>query len=341
MQNAARQDARQQLCPADIWRQRLQGRVGFSLQAFPYADDPEPSRSVILAGQLAEEVGLDAFFIGDHPGQAPDPWLHLAAIAMTTERIRLGSVVNCVAHRHPVMHARLAADLDHISGGRVVLGLGIGWNVEEFAQLGLSFPSIRERQELLDEALQIIRGVWGPEPFTFYGKHVWTEGGRITPPPVQQPRPPIMVAGSGRRVTLRQVAQYADACNFGPGRNTGRVRSQDAVRETLDTLRQHCEAVGRPYEEIFRTHFTSWLLLAETETAAEAKLRRYYPDGLTEELKATRVYGTPESVRPYYQALADAGIEYFVVQIQDARDHETIRLVAEELAPSIRPSASA
>lgn len=325
------------ISPAEAWRKSLQGRPGFGLQAFAYAGDPHPSQSVIRAGQLAEQAGLDAFFIGDHPGYATEPWLHLAAVAMTTARIRLGSVVNCVAYRHPVMLARLAADLDRISHGRVILGLGIGWNADEFGQLGLPFPPIRARQALLEEAITIIKGVWGPEPFTFTGQHVWTSGGHIVPPPVQRPRPPIVIAGGGERTTLRQVAQSADACNFGPGRNTGAVRSPDDVRRKLSILQDYCQAAGRPFHEIFRTHFTTWLMLAETEQAAAAKLRRYYPDGLSEEQRLTRLYGTPERVRPYYQALADAGIEYFVVQILDAADEETIRLLGEVLAPSIRP----
>jgi alkanesulfonate monooxygenase SsuD/methylene tetrahydromethanopterin reductase-like flavin-dependent oxidoreductase (luciferase family) len=292
---------------------------------------------VIRAGQLAEDVGLDAFFIGDHPGYATEPWLHLSAIAMTTTRIRLGSVVNCVAYRHPVMLARLAADLDWISNGRVILGLGIGWNAEEFGQLGLAFPSVRERQALLEESIAVITGVWGPQPFTFKGQHVWTEGGHVVPPPKQRPRPPILIAGGGERTTLRHVARYGDACNFGPGRNTGAVRSPNDVRRKLQVLRDHCQAIGRPFHDIVRTHFTTWLMLAETERAALKKLRRYYPEGLTEEQGLTRIYGTPELVRPYYQELADAGIEYFVVQTLDAADEETIRLLGEAVAPSIQP----
>ncbi len=325
------------ISPAVAWRQRLQGRVGFGLQAFAHASDPHPSQSVIRAGQLAEQVGLDAFFIGDHPGYATEPWLHLSAVAMTTARIRLGSVVNCVAYRHPVMLARLAADLDWISGGRVILGLGIGWNTEEFGQLGLPFLPVRERQAMLEEAITVVRGVWGSKPFSFTGKYVKTTGGHIVPPPVQRPWPPLLIAGGGERTTLRQVARYADACNFGPGRNTGAVRSPDDVRRKLSVLRDHCLTAGRPFHEILRTHFTTWLMLAETEHAAQMKLRRYYPDGLTEEQRLTRLYGTPEQIRPYYQALAGAGIEYFVVQILDAADEETIRLLGEALAPSIRP----
>ena len=239
--------------PMFSWVESRRSRLGFGVQTFAWNDDPRPSASVIRAGQLAEEMGFDDFFVGDHPGYQSEPWLHLTAVAVTTERIGLGSVVNCVYHRHPVMLARLVADLDHISGGRVVLGLGIGWNDTEFAQLGISFPPVPDRQEALEEAIQIVRGVWGPEPFTFHGKHWRTDGGHVAPPPLQRPSIPLLIAGSGEKTTLRQVARYADVCNFGSGRNVGKVRDTDDIRRKLDVLRRHCEAEGRDYEAIEKT----------------------------------------------------------------------------------------
>jgi alkanesulfonate monooxygenase SsuD/methylene tetrahydromethanopterin reductase-like flavin-dependent oxidoreductase (luciferase family) len=321
--------------PLISWVERRRARIGFGVQTFAMPDDPQPSASVIRAGQLAESLGFDEFFVGDHPAYQSEPWLHLTAIAMTTERMGLGSVVNCVYHRHPVMLARLAADLDNISGGRVVLGLGIGWNETEFAQLGMTLPTVPERQEALDEAIQIIRGVWGPDPFTFRGKHWRTKGARIAPAPLQHPSIPLLIAGAGERTTLRQVARYADACNFGSGRNVGKVRDAGDIARKFSILRQHCDEVGRPYDEILRTHFTTWLMLAETDLAAQAKLDRYYPQGLSEEQKLTRIVGTPSRVIPYFQALVDAGIQYFVVQIMDAADEETFRLLATEVIPAI------
>jgi alkanesulfonate monooxygenase SsuD/methylene tetrahydromethanopterin reductase-like flavin-dependent oxidoreductase (luciferase family) len=319
------------------WVEQWRDRIGFAVQTFAWGDDPRPGASFIHAGQLAEELGFDAVLIGDHPGYQTEAWLHLTAVAMRTARIRLGSVVNCVYHRHPVMLARLAADLDHLSGGRVILGLGIGWNEAEFRQLGMVFPPVPARQEALEEAIRIIRGVWGPEPFTFHGKHWWTEGGHVVPPPLQRPSIPLLVAGGGEKTTLRQVARYADACNFGAGRNVGKARDVQDLQRKLAVLRGYCEEIGRPYDDILRTHFTTWLILAETEAAAQGKLNRYYPNGLTEEQRLTRIVGTPERIIPYFQRLADAGMQYFVVQIMDAADEETFRLLAREVAPHIRP----
>jgi alkanesulfonate monooxygenase SsuD/methylene tetrahydromethanopterin reductase-like flavin-dependent oxidoreductase (luciferase family) len=296
---------------------------------------------LIHAGLLAEDVGLDGFFIGDHPGYAPEPWLHLTSVAVQTERIELGSFVVCARYRHPAMLARLAADFDQISNGRLVLGLGIGWNAEEFGQLGQEIGSVAARQEALEETVTILEGIWGEKPFTFEGRHFRTHLGHINPGPRQHPRPPIIIAGSGEKVTLRQVAKYADACNFGPGRNTGGARSAEEVRRKYDVLRAHCDELGRPFEHILRTHFTSWLMIGETERDARAQVQRYYPRGMTEEQKITRIVGDPDRVAAYYRELVEAGVQYFVAQILDARDVETIRLFATEVAPRVRQPQSA
>jgi alkanesulfonate monooxygenase SsuD/methylene tetrahydromethanopterin reductase-like flavin-dependent oxidoreductase (luciferase family) len=323
------------------WVEQFRDKVGFGVQTFALDSDPHPSKTVIAAGQLVDELGFDAFFIGDHPGYATEAWLHLTAVAMSTSRVRLGSVVNCASHRHPAMLARLAADLDNISGGRLLLGLGIGWNTHEFGQLGLRFGTIRERQEALIETIDIVRGLWGEEPFTYHGKYYSTTEGRVAPPPVQRPGPPLIIAGSGEQTTLRQVAKYADASNFGAGRNVGAVRGDDGVSHKLDVLRQRCEEIGRNYDGILKSYFVTWLILGETDETAQAKLNHYYPDGLTDEQKITRIAGSPERVIPYFQSLVDDGIQYFVVQIMDAGDTETMRLLAKEVVPHVRPIAQA
>ena len=318
------------------WVAEFRDRVGFGLQPVPRPDDPEPGGRLLDLASRAEALGFDGFFLGDHPGYMPEPWLHLAAIAVRTRRIRLGSVVLCAPYRLPVVTARLGADLDHLSDGRFVLGLGHGWNAGEFAQLGLPFPPVPERQAALEETIRIILGAWGPEPFTFDGAHHRVEGARILPPPVQRPRPPLLLAGGGEKVGLRLVAKYADACNFGPGHAAGLARNADEVRHKLGVLRRHCEAAGRPFDSVLRTHFTSWLMVAPDAAAARAKLARYYPSGLNEEQRFSRVVGTPDEVLHYYQDLVDAGMQYFVVQVQDAGDLETVDLFAAEVIPRIR-----
>jgi alkanesulfonate monooxygenase SsuD/methylene tetrahydromethanopterin reductase-like flavin-dependent oxidoreductase (luciferase family) len=321
------------------WVREFHHRVGWGLQASALPGSTDPGPLVVAAGLLADTLGFDAFFLGDHPAYAPEVWLHLGALAMQTSRVRLGSVVLCAGYRPPVLTARLAADLDNLSGGRAIVGLGHGWNATEFAQLGLPFPPVPQRQAALAEAIEIIRGVWGPEPFTFRGHYHNTERERIVPPPVQQPAPPLILAGGGERTALRLVARYADACNFGPGHATGLARTSEEVRRKNDVLDRYCQEVGRDPHSVLRTHFTSWLMVAPTEAAARAKLDHYYPEGINEEQRFSRVVGTPAQVAAYYQSLVDAGMEYFVVQTLDAGDVETIEQLAGEVMPRVMPAS--
>ena len=318
------------------WVDRYAKNVGIGLQAFPLPGTPDPSGQLISVGLLAEELGLDGFFIGDHPGYAPEAWLHLTHIGALTDRIELGSIVFCASYRHPSYLARLAADFDNLTNGRLVLGLGIGWAVEEFAQLGIEFTSVAERQRALEEYLAILNGSWSQTPTTVRGSYWSADDAAVRPLPLQRPRPPLVIAGSGEKTTLRQVAQYADGCNFGPGRNTGAVRTPADYERKYAVLREHCAAIGREFDDILRTQFTTWLMIAETEADAVAKRDRYYPDGMNEDQRITRVVGTPDQVVTYYRELIDAGVQYIVCQILDASDHETVRLLATEVAPRLR-----
>ena len=324
------------------WVERFQHRIGFGLQAVADHGEGDPGQRLLRAGRLADEYGFDAFFLGDHPAWAPECWLHFAALAVTTSRVRLGPMVAANPYRAPLMTARLASDLDHLSSGRCILGLGIGWNAadyglgaNEFERMGLPYPATRERQEALEEAIAIIRGVWGPRPFTYAGRHYRASEARV-PPPIQDPAPPLVIAGAGER-TLGQVARLADAANFGPG-PAGHVDSAEQAREKLAVLRRHCEAIGRPYDDILRSHFTHWLILAPDERAVQAKIARYFPDGLDRFWGAYLVAGTPDAAARHYQPYVDAGIQFFVLQTLDPTDEETVRLTVEHLAPRLNPA---
>jgi alkanesulfonate monooxygenase SsuD/methylene tetrahydromethanopterin reductase-like flavin-dependent oxidoreductase (luciferase family) len=326
------------------WVAERREGIRFALQVDTQRDDPQPGTQLLAAGRLAEALGFDAFFTGDHPSWQADPWLHMAALAGMTERIGLGPMVSCVLYRPPVVTARLAADLDHLSGGRLILGLGIGWDAaalgwgtNEFDRLGLPYPSTRDRQGALSEAIAIIKGVWGPTPFTFQGRYYAAKDAQVSPPPLQG-TPPIFIAGAGER-TLRQVAELADACNVGTV-VAGSVDTPDDARHKLAVLRRHCHEIGRPYETILRTHFTIWLILAEDEASVQRKVARYFPDGRDAIWQRACVAGAPEQVVPYFQSFADAGMQYFVVQVLDARDEETIRLLAEAVMPNITSGSS-
>ncbi len=292
--------------------------------------------------QLVEELGFDSFWAIDHP-MAPvsgaDCWTTLAVLAASTRKIRLGPLVSCVYYRSPALLARMAADVDRLSEGRLVLGLGIGDNQPEFARLGIPLPPPSERQQVLDETIQIVRGLWGTEPFTFEGRHFQVAEAYVRPGPIQQPYVPLLIAGGGERGTLRQVAQYADASNFGAHRNIGGAFTTDDVVRKLDVLRARCEEQGRPYESVLRTHTTLPLFLAETDAALQAKLASV-PQLTRERFAPSTVAGTPRDVIPYFRTLITAGLRYFITFIYP-KDVETVRLLAERVVPEVVATGAA
>ena len=322
------------------WVTEGDGRVRWGVQLVVGTD---ALSDLVANGRMVEELGFDGLFIFDHPAVHADPWICLSALATATSRVRLGSAVNCVGYRHPAYLARLAADLDNLSEGRLILGLGIGWLVPEFEAFDIPFGSTKERFAAFAEALEIIPGVWGPEPFTFAGEHYRVNRLQIQPPPLQAPRPPVMIGGSGEQVTLRFVAKYADACNIHNNVSIdGRVQDGGGaalVQQRLDSLRRHCDEAGRPYDEVLKTHFTIKLAIAPTEAAVAAKLeqqaaRQTTSPGTRRTLPSAFVTGTPEQVAAFYQSVADTGIEYFIVQV-DSADHETLELLATEVVPIV------
>ena len=321
------------------WLDSAKGRVGFGLQAVAARSTGDRGAALIRAGLAAERHGFDAFFLGDHPAWAPECWLHLAVIASQTSRIHLGQMVAAAPYRAPLLIARLQSDLDRLSGGRSILGLGIGWNAadyglgsNEFTRMGIAYPPVRSRQDALEEAIAIIRGVWGAEPFSFTGEHYRVEDARVDPP-VQEGGVPLVIAGGGAR-TLDQVARLADVANFGPG-PAGSVDTPEDTRERLGVLADACAARGRSDDDILRSHFTHWLVLASDEAAVAAKVNRYFPDGLDAFWGAYLVAGTPERAASHFQRFVAAGIEYFVIQTLDPDDEETIALVMTQLAPRL------
>ena len=187
--------------------------------------------------QRAEALGFDACWANDHPNRIMDCWTALSALALATERIRLISLVSCVYYRSPYLLARQAADVDRLSDGRLVLGIGSGWDAPEFAEMCLPMPSTAIRQETMEETLQIVQGLWRGEPFTFNGKHRQVKDAVLRLLPVQQPYVPILIAGGGERITLRQVARYADMSNFAPHQSAGSAFDVGDVQRKLGRLK--------------------------------------------------------------------------------------------------------
>jgi F420-dependent oxidoreductase-like protein len=236
--------------------------------------------------RVADQGGASLFTVMDHYfqmeplGGPPEPMLEgyttLGYLAGQTERVRLGLLVTGATYRHPGLLAKIVTTLDVLSRGRAMLGLGAAWYDREHAGLGVPFPPTAERFERLEETLRIVRQMWSDDDGAFEGRHYRLAETVCVPPPVQRPHPPIMVGGGGERKTLRQVAQYADACNIFP-------EGVDGMRHKLDVLRRHCDDVGRDYDAIEKTMLVGGDApdpIAETD-AYVAELARYAELGIS------------------------------------------------------------
>jgi alkanesulfonate monooxygenase SsuD/methylene tetrahydromethanopterin reductase-like flavin-dependent oxidoreductase (luciferase family) len=283
--------------------------------------------------QRAEALGFDACWANDHPNRLMDCWTALSVLALATERIRLISLVSCVYYRSPHLLARQAADVDRLSDGRLVLGIGSGWDAPEFAEMCLPMPSTAIRQETMEETLQIVQGLWRGGPFTFSGKHRQVKDAALRILPVQQPYVPILIAGGGERVTLRQVARYADMSNFAPHESAGSAFDVGDVERKLGRLKEFCAEIGRPYDSILRSHYSPLLTLAADEDKlAEKKRQARIPDA---DLHTVPLFATPDQAISHYQALSDAGVQFFLCQV-NGRDDETVHLLADVVIPAIK-----
>ena len=258
-------------------------KIGLQLNRFDYAGGPPAIGPTLtrVAG-AADEAGFDSIWVMDHffqirgLGPAEDPmlegWTTLGFIAAATRRARLGLMVGGVHYRLPGLWIKAATTLDVLSGGRAWLGIGAAWNQEESDALGFPMPPLGIRFEMLEETLRMAQAMWSGERGTeerFEGTH-FTAGRLLNAPQaLSRPRVPVMIGGGGERKTLRLVARYADACNVFGG--------PDMLRRKYAILREHCEAVGRPFAEIERTTLQSTRLAddgrARTETPAAAAAR--------------------------------------------------------------------
>jgi F420-dependent oxidoreductase-like protein len=209
-------------------------------------------------GETAEEAGFDTLWVMDHffqlepmIGPADNAMLEgysaLSYLAGITERIRLGTLVTGVHYRATGYLAKTVTTLDVLSGGRAWLGIGAGWYERESLGLGFPYPSLKDRFEQLEEALQIALQMWEGDRSPYEGKHNKLTEPISSPQPVTKPRPPILIGGSGERKTLRMVAQYADASNF------FMFGGLEEMQHKLDVLKGHCERLGRDHDEISKT----------------------------------------------------------------------------------------
>lgn len=277
----------------------------------------------------AEALGFHSVWLYDHFHTFPTPtqdvtfecWTSTAALARDTKRVRIGQMVTCNSYRNPALLAKMASTVDVLSHGRLVFGIGAGWYEHEYRAYGYSYPGTGERLQRLREAIQVILLMWTRDEATFEGAYYQVKGAINQPKGVQKPHIPLLIGGEGEKVTLRLVAQYGDACNFGGDIPT--------IKHKLAVLKRHCEELGRDYDSIRRTTLIDDCAIAGTEEAALAKLTPAQLNNL-EELRQTQLIGTPAMIRQRLAEFEEAGIQEIIIRFVDATQLESIRLFARE-----------
>jgi F420-dependent oxidoreductase-like protein len=294
-------------------------KLGLQISSFSWPGAPESiGPTLARIASCADEVGFDSIWVMDHffqirsVGRSDEPMLEgltaLGYMAAHTKRARLGLMVGGVHYRHPGLWVKATTTLDVLSGGRAWFGIGAAWNQEESEGLGFPFPPLGVRFELLEDTLRIARGMWEGERGTeerFEGLRYTATRLLNSPQSLTRPRIPIMIGGGGEQKTLRLVAQYADATNvFGDG---------PRLEHKYRVLREHCERIGRPYEEIERTTLNSiWI---------------------GDDLRRSE---TPAEVVDRFGELGDAGAQHIIVSIPGVDDLSRLETIGRDIIPQLR-----
>ena len=286
------------------------------------------------AGIRADRLGFDSIWtwdhlypiVGSHEGPILEGWLTLAAWAERTEHVQIGLMVGANTFRNPALVAKMATTLDHISGGRAVLGIGGAWFETEHRAYGLEFGgSPGERLRWLEEAVKIMRGMLHGE--TPSGERFYTTHQVRNEPAPLQDRLPLLIGGGGEKKTLRIVARYADACNVGGG--------FDNVKRKDEILRRHCEEVGRDESEIERTVGMGMCIIRDDPAEAQRLADEIFAHNGSAEPWKNQMIGTPEQVAEVMRPFLGIGFRHFIVGFPSPHDSETMERLIREVKPEL------
>ena len=310
-----------------------------------YALMIEPQQGCSYLDQLAiarhaEAAGFEALFRSDHydsfPGElghpTTDAWTVVAGLARETERIQLGVLVSPVTFRHPGTLAKIVATVDEMSGGRVVVGLGAGWNEGEHAHHGFPFPPIDVRAAMLEEQLAILRGLWQePDGWSFTGRHYSVPGSLFRPRPVQQPAPHVIVGGEGSPRSMRIAVRFADEFNLSSS-------TPERAAERFAKLDETARAAGRDPSTLVHSSMVGVLVgrdQAEVERRTATMLEQFgmADDGAAwlETRRPRWILGTPDEARAMVERFAAVGVQRLVLQDFLPWDLEMVDLLGEVL----------
>ena len=309
-------------------------KIRFGLQTAPQNTTWQELRAT---WKLIDSLGYDTAWTFDHffpilsdpSGPCFEGWIALTALAAETSRVQAGVLVSGNTYRHPAVLAKMAATLDHITGGRLIMGIGAAWFEMEHTAYGIPFQTTAERIHRLDEAAEIIKRLWTEKQVTFEGRYYQLKDAYCEPKPVQQPRPRIMIGGSGEKLMLRVIAKRADIWNtFG---------SPQLFRHKIEVLREHCAAVDRNFDDI-EVSWAGAALVTDSRDEKDELLRRFAAAfGITpEQYEIGALVGSASEVRDRIAQFIDVGVTHFIPIANTPFNHESIRRFAEEVIPAFR-----
>lgn len=312
---------------------------GWRMDLVEIADPVAKYEAMTQVAKAADQIGVyDSIWVYDHFHTVPEPtmetvfeaWTITAALTRDTQRVKIGQMCTCNGYRPPSLLAKMASTIDVMGNGRLYCGLGAGWYEHEWRAYGYGFPETRERMRAFREACAIIYKMWTEDAPTFKGQYYEINAPINEPKGARKPHPSFWLGGGGEQVTLKLVAKYADACNFGG--------SPDDLRRKYEILQGHCADVGRTYDEIIRSANVNLVILRPGDDieAATAKVRATYNWSVAQMQRAA-IVGTPAEIIERLQGMADAGVNYFITYFpRIAYDHEPMHRFAEEIAPFIK-----
>jgi F420-dependent oxidoreductase-like protein len=287
----------------------------------------------VALGRACERLGFDALFRSDHylsvGGRAErgslDAWGTVSGLAAITTTLRLGTLVSPATFRHPSVLAKAAVTADHISSGRVELGIGTGWLEEEHTAYGFAFPPMGERMKRLEEQLEVITRAWHDGEQTYQGEYYAIDNLDARPKPVQQPRPPLIVGGAAGPRSAALAARYADEYN------TVYV-TPDQARERRRALDRACEAQNREPQSLRFSMMNGFVIGAERK---ELAMRRAQLKEWGAEPGEPWIVGTPDEFVSRLREYEDAGVDGVMLQHHLIHDEEALELIASEVIPAL------
>jgi F420-dependent oxidoreductase-like protein len=317
------------------------GSLGYSLMLEGQEGVTWPQWLAIA--RTCERLGFDALLTSDHylsvvttedPG-SNDAWTLLGALAASTERLRLGTMVSPVTFRLPAVLAKAATTVDRVSGGRVELGMGAGWWDQEHRTHGIPFPATPERFEMLEEQLEIVHGLWSEDVFSFEGRYYALEECRFLPKPLQRPHPPIVLGGKGGPRLARLVARWADGFNRVGG-------TPDELRASFERVSDAVDRADRDVASVTMS-FMTWVFVGRTDAEwrdRADRARRMDPtagslEEYVDDISRDCIVGTVDQAIERMNEYAAAGAQRFVLNHELFDDLDQIELLAEEIIPKV------